>query len=191
METIDQNASGAKKRPSFLTVLCILTFIGAGLGLLGGLWSLVTAGATQKSMELLSGYSNEMSSSMNTLTDSLSSMTGGETGDAMNKSMDALGDVMGGMMESAMLLAKYAYILAAVNIIANLLCLLGALSMWKQKKTGYYMYVAGHALAIIIPMVLVGTAGLGGALFAGLWILGMIFPIAFIVMYGLNLKHMN
>lgn len=28
--------AGSAKRPAFLTVLCILTFIGAGLGLLGG-----------------------------------------------------------------------------------------------------------------------------------------------------------
>ncbi len=34
-----------KKRPVFLTVLCILTFIGSGLGVLGGAIGLVAAGA--------------------------------------------------------------------------------------------------------------------------------------------------
>ncbi len=33
------------ERPSFLTVLCILTFIGSGLGLLGGLLGLIGVGA--------------------------------------------------------------------------------------------------------------------------------------------------
>lgn len=36
----DQN-----KRPTFLTVLCILTFIGSGFGVLGGLIGLVATGA--------------------------------------------------------------------------------------------------------------------------------------------------
>jgi hypothetical protein len=34
----------AKKRPTFLTVLCILTFIGSGLGVLSGLIMLIAAG---------------------------------------------------------------------------------------------------------------------------------------------------
>ena len=39
-ETLDAS-NGTAKRPSFLTVLCILTFIGSGLGLLGGLLGLI------------------------------------------------------------------------------------------------------------------------------------------------------
>lgn len=35
-ETLEPNAQG-QERPTFLTVLCILTFIGSGLGLIGGL----------------------------------------------------------------------------------------------------------------------------------------------------------
>ncbi len=35
----------AGKRPSFLTVLCILTFIGSGLGIIGGLLGLVGSSA--------------------------------------------------------------------------------------------------------------------------------------------------
>jgi len=34
-EIIDQAAEGQGQRPTFLTVLCILTWIGSGLGLLG------------------------------------------------------------------------------------------------------------------------------------------------------------
>lgn len=41
-ETLD-TSSQAKGRPTFLTVLCILTFIGSGLGLLGGLFGLLGA----------------------------------------------------------------------------------------------------------------------------------------------------
>jgi hypothetical protein len=40
---------------------------------------------------------------------------------------------------------------------------------------------------LIVPTALIGF---GGA-FSGLMIVGAIFPIAFIVMYGVNLKHMS
>lgn len=39
-ETLDTTV-GTEKRPTFLTVLCILTFIGSGLGILGGLMGLI------------------------------------------------------------------------------------------------------------------------------------------------------
>jgi len=39
------NNKNSGERPQFLTVLCILTFIGSGLGLLGGLLGLVGFGA--------------------------------------------------------------------------------------------------------------------------------------------------
>ena len=45
-EVIDSSAdAGAKERPSFLTVLCILTFVGSGLGVLGGLLGLIGSSA--------------------------------------------------------------------------------------------------------------------------------------------------
>lgn len=43
-ETLD-TTTGSAKRPTFLTVLCILTFIGSGLGLLGGILGLVGTSA--------------------------------------------------------------------------------------------------------------------------------------------------
>lgn len=45
-DILDQSTGGGvNERPTFLTVLCILTFIGSGLGVLGGLLSLVGVGA--------------------------------------------------------------------------------------------------------------------------------------------------
>lgn len=43
-ETLDANL-GSGKRPGFLTVLCILTFIGSGLGILGGILGLIGSSA--------------------------------------------------------------------------------------------------------------------------------------------------
>jgi hypothetical protein len=42
-ETLDTTTTTTAKRPGFLTVLCILTFIGSGLGLLGAIFGLIGA----------------------------------------------------------------------------------------------------------------------------------------------------
>lgn len=44
-DSLDNTNGGAAQRPTFLTVLCILTFIGSGLGVLGGILGLVGSSA--------------------------------------------------------------------------------------------------------------------------------------------------
>lgn len=54
---VQENASveSTGKRPGFLTVLCILTFIGSGLGVLGSLLLLVGAGAILSFLDSMGG----------------------------------------------------------------------------------------------------------------------------------------
>lgn len=85
---------------------------------------------------------------------------------------------------------KISYIL---NIVGSLLCLVGALIMWKLRKYGYYIYIVGQVLPLI------GTFMVMNSMFSGNFgeftifssIFSMIFPVVFIIMYGLNLKHMK
>ena len=44
-DSLDNMNEGTAQRPTFLTVLCILTFIGSGLGVLGGILGLVGSSA--------------------------------------------------------------------------------------------------------------------------------------------------
>lgn len=44
-ETLDNMNAGTPERPTFLTVLCILTFIGSGLGVLGSLMGFMGSAA--------------------------------------------------------------------------------------------------------------------------------------------------
>jgi hypothetical protein len=78
----------------------------------------------------------------------------------------------------------------AIGLVGNLLCLFGALQMWKLKKMGYFIYIAGQVLPIVSSVIY-----LGDFLFTSLGMTAMltaiIFPVAFIIMYGINLKHMN
>ena len=49
----EQNVQTTNQRPTFLTVLCILTFISTGLGLLFGLIGIVAAGAIESFAQYL------------------------------------------------------------------------------------------------------------------------------------------
>lgn len=159
-DNLDNVNAGSAKRPTFLTVLCILTFIGAGIGILSGVWGLFTLQASIAALESSQSLLGEL---------------GGELGGALNSQLEAL--------------KNYGMIAQILGIIGNILCLLGAFWMWGLKKTGFYTYIVGQVLPLVATFGLLGGAGLG--MFAGFAILGAIIPIAFIVMYALNLKHMN
>jgi len=73
-------------------------------------------------------------------------------------------------------------------IVAALICLVGVIMMWKLKKTGFYIYVIGEIIPAILPFILLGGFGVFGTM---AFVFGLIFSIAFIIMYALNLKHMS
>ena len=142
-----------KKRPQFLTVLCILSFVGIGIGVISALYSLLTFSST---IEMMNRYGDLMSSSP-----------------------------FGGMVDS---LIKWGQTLYAIQIVANLVCLAGVLMMWKLKKSGFFIYIVGEIAPAIASFALMGGYGPLGTM---AMIMGTIFPIAFIIMYGLNLKYMS
>lgn len=156
-----------KKLPPFLKVLCILTFVGAGLGILGAIYAMVMQGFTLRMLE------NSGSTLQN---------------NPFFKSFD----------NSAYftVLKKWGQINNLLALLGSGLCLFGALMMWKMKKSGFLLYVGGQ----ILPFI--GLYGLMGGLMpnssgplAGFAVVGqviaVIFPLAFIIMYGLNYKYLR
>lgn len=125
-----------KKRPAFLTVLCVLTFIGSGLGLISFLAMAVGMGSL----------------------------------------MSFMGD-MGGA--SSVGNAGTAYFAVSALLAAG--TLFGAIMMWKLKKTGFYLYTAASVIAFLLPLFF-------GMSFS---VMGAVVAVIFIVLYGLNLKHME
>jgi hypothetical protein len=81
-----------------------------------------------------------------------------------------------------------AYIQLGGGVLGMLLCLIGSIQMWKLSKKGYYMYVAGQVLPIIgmfaFPIAGVQIGAMG-------YVMGLVGPVLFLVLYGLNLKHMK
>ncbi|HEX8515642.1 MAG TPA: hypothetical protein VF868_05535 [Bacteroidia bacterium] len=159
MEQTNIEAGVTAKRPQFITVLCILTWIGCGVGLIAsvmGYFAVQTAGAM---MDVASASDPE--------------------------AMDMAATMPG--MEEAMNAMKYAGVSLAVGILGIILCFAGSMMMWKLKKAGFYLYAVGQIVPLVVSAVLIGASAFGG--FA--LVMGAIFPVLFIVLYGLNLKHMN
>ena len=124
-------------RPTFLTVLCILTFIGSGLSALFLLIGLVAAGA-------------------------LASWLGNIPG---------MGD-MGGLGSGYLVIV----------LVLALASLYGAIMMWKLKKMGFYLYSGANVIALVVPIIMASGK---------FSVFGLIITALFIILYGLNLKHLK
>lgn len=163
-EILDLEKSQNNTLPVFLKVLCILTYVGAGYGILAGIYGIIMFNSSlvqlEQTQELMAG--NPM---------------------------------FGDMKEFLEVNKKYGFIVQIMGLVGNILCLFGAIYMWKLKKIGYYMYAPGQILPLIGSFGLMGGLTAGGGMFASIAIVasvfGALFPIAFIIMYGVNLKHMK
>jgi len=140
----------AATRPTFLTVLCILSFIAAGLGIIAYIGAIALVGAV--------------------------SAAAGAVGDAMSSEAGAAMSAAMSSGPSAGLI--WAYIV--VGFITTLVGLFGVIKMWKLQKVGFFIYT-GCAVASMVM----------GMIYSGFSVMGVLFPVLFIVLYGLNLKHMK
>jgi hypothetical protein len=154
---------GSSERPSFLTVLCILTFIGSGLGLLGGILGLVGSSA-------LSMFAPE------------GSMIGMVFG-LLAAGLCLFGAVkMWGLYKQGFML----YVAGcAVSIIGGLVSIFTfkmpeeATSALNTASGGEYNELATQSANALVT----------GAMWTA-WIIGLIICVVFILMYNANRKHL-
>ena len=154
----------APKRPTFLTVICILTFIGSGLGTLNNIYGYLTPEKSVQAMEIL-----KTRMPANSSTD-----RGNRFAEQMAKGPNVF-------------TVENFKIVALGGIIAGILCLIGAIMMWNLKKPGFYAYVLGTVVGVAVALYAFGSnifAVLGAAI-------GGFVGIAFCIMYAVNLKHMK
>jgi hypothetical protein len=108
---------------------------------------------------------------------------------AASAAVGAIGDAagatseMGAAMQAAMSAGPsvgmiWAYVI--VGFVTTLVGLFGVIKMWKLQKVGFFIYV-GCAVASMVM----------GMIYSGFSVMGVLFPVLFIVLYGLNLKHMK
>jgi len=163
------------KRPTLLTVLCILTFIGSGWSIVSNIWSYSKAKQTAE----------VFSKNIINQQDSLS----GKGSDSLNQGHKNKNVFGLKMMRSVSKLMTVDNIrkTAIGALIASLFTLIGAIMMWMLNKKGFYLYMLGVVIGLIIPFYIYG-----GSLFAvGISSASGFFGLVFIALYALNLKSMK
>lgn len=153
-------------RTTFITVLCVLTFVGSGYSLVSSIITMQLAGKFEQLNE--QAVNKEIKSS------------GTEKGNEFAEKM---------INDSKEMLKKENVIKLNIgNIVANLLTLAGAILMFRMNKRGFWLYLAGIIIWIGTPLALFGVNSVPGIISAvGQGIVGVLF----VVMYAFNLKEMN
>lgn len=160
-------------RPSFLTALCILTFIGSGWSLFSSAWTYTTAAKTANIFIEIKHSDNKKLKS-----------------DSANLQQGKHEQVFEEKMKSSLsqMLTKDNIRKKSVgSFIAALLTLFGAIFMWRLKRAGFYLYIVGVVTGIIIPFYLYGNNFLA----VGLSAFGSFLGLIFIALYGLNYRSLH
>lgn len=158
--------SAPVNRPTFLTILCFLTFMSA----VSGLWTQserlwnpgITADRTRETFEAVRENLERQ----------------GNTTEA--KTMDKMFEAV---IEQTT--AENVKTGAIIMLIFESLSLYAAYLMWNLQRRGYYLYLGGMAVAFAAPLLMIG--GWMGVITA---MAGIFFSIFMAILYAFNLKHM-
>ena len=138
MENPFETQATRAKRPTFLTVLCILTFIGSGWGVLGSIFNFFTADVMNGDlyMETYNSMVGDIESDPYGLTQSI---------------VDQLSTSLAHGKE-----------IATMNLVLSLISLLGAILMFNLRRIGFFLYTAaaGFGFLTLVQMTLSGIVTL-------------------------------
>ena len=162
---MDEIINSKKLLPENLKILCILSFIGIGLfNFVRGINNYMT----------IDKKVIEMESKINKIEDS----GNGLLIDIMHDAQTALLKEQQNKIPSLI-----------VNLVAGILCLVGVLLMWKLKKNGFFIYTIGELIPMMYSLFFIGfgkgTFGIITSAFL------LIIPVVFIILYSIQLKHMD
>lgn len=153
---------GPPVRSQFLTLLCVLTFIGSALSLFDAIMTLVQTDSASATPRIERTYTPEQRKQL---------------------PKEYFEDRSAGA-ESAPTDPDQIRLLSIAQLPYALLTLLGALLMFRLRRVGFMVYVAGVIIGLILPIVLVGFGALNTSF-------GVFFSMLFAGLYWLNLKDMR
>ncbi len=155
------------ERPTFLTVLCIITFIVSGIFSLSSISSALTYDkeaqiiANEKAIEQM--YTMASDDETGTMSQIIPSMEVFNTENIEN-----------------------APVILSINVLGSILSLLGAIMMYRMKKTGFHLYLGSKVISMV-PLLFF-TLSLPVFITYGFF---LFFTIAFVIMYSRNLKYLQ
>lgn len=159
----------ATKRPTFLTVLCIITFIWSGYTVLTSLTEIFTDNSFDQ--EEWQEISIQVSESMD--------QADSQAQEMMEMAMDAVASTIEAGIENAMLLGIIGFLAAGLSFF-------GAFQMFKLKKMGYYIYILSKVVGVFVPLMILGVNLITGIMYG----VGLLIAVVGIILYGVNSKHL-
>jgi hypothetical protein len=159
-----------RHRSEFLTILCVLTFIGSGIMILSGI-------NNYREAELSTALMREqMQKSKAEVKTKSSNKEGADLAESMiNKALDVT------VPEKT---KQY----SIASIICNAITLAGAMLMFRLNKKGFWVYLAGTLALVAAPVIVFGP---GNFLSYGMSIIFGFIGLVFVLLYSRNLKYMN
>ena len=152
-----ENSTELSVKPSSrLNVLTILTIIGSIMSLFSSIWGYFGADKNYEQIEKTMNSADYNNSP------------------AFVKSM-----INQHTMELAQKLLENKIPLLIVGVIGSILCLYGAFAMRKLKKEGFMLWLIGELLPLMATLLFIGFGA-----FSGFSLLGLAFPVLFIVLYA-------
>lgn len=167
-----ETADQQPQRPEFLKVLCILSFIGIGIMLL---MSLAGLPKLFQSPEMRMAEMEKMEQ-------------------ISPGFMDKMAPLLNDPNYTAKAVSKF-----AIDLLLQVLSLIGVIQMWKLRKKGFYLYMAGELLPYLSGFIFASQSmAVFNALPSTIASLAyvviaivVLIDLAFIFMYSRNLKYMS
>lgn len=163
-----ETQTSTSPRPTFLTIVCILSFVGLGWAIVNNLFTLAFSSTGSWLYDLLQ---TELEKALN----------------EASRTDPAAAVFLENIFEGILQVIGHLSLLGAVGLICSVVALIGVIFMWGLKKMGFYLYVGAKVLLIVFPLILLGHN------FVAILIAfsSMIGAALFITLYALNFKHLH
>lgn len=168
-ESIDNLTPQKEPRPSFLTVLCILSFIFIGFSLVFGIIGVLNG-------PLSSDQITEQKVELTKSADEMRSLD-----------MESFAVMMEQIQRMSESLNANFYASSILSVVVIVLGFMGVLQMWKGKKLGFHLYIGYSLLSIMQIYFFVSPADIPS--FVVIW--NLIISAIFVFMYSRNLKWLS
>jgi hypothetical protein len=162
-----ETKNSSKPRPTFLTVVCIISYVLLGWQILNGLTGAIFGRLTSTFEPVLKRI--------------------------IERDVD-LGDVPVGIrslvedsFDVAYKAMEHATTISLLSLLLSVIALFGVIMMWQLKKTGFYLYTGSKIFVLIIPLIFLGFNFIT---FVVVTTSGL-FALVFIILFAVNLKHMK
>lgn len=168
-QSFDPNESNPPKRPVFLFVLCVLTFINTGMSLLSLLGSIFNGPLTTDQLDEQGAKFAEMAAEMR------------------SANLHAFADVIDQLQRMTVSINEHFYLNLMISMVVLSIGIAGAILMLLGRKIGFHLYIAYSLMAIIQMYLFTSPENIPTIVV----LFSLIFSAVFIIMYSRNLSWIN